>query len=417
MENKHILKKVFLIVIFSLLFTTSIPLFTYAFGPSSNQIYQGIDISSYQRNVNFSAVKNSGIDIVYIKSSEGTTYINPYFESSYSNAKENGLKVGFYHYVRARTTQQAINEANFFARVVSGKQADCKLAMDFENFGNLSINQINEISKVFLETLERITNSQPIIYSNAFSARTIFSQELTKYPLWVANYGVSAPGSNGKWNTWVGWQYTSTGTVSSVSGYVDRNQFTDGVFLSSTLPFPTPEASEVPSTQGTIVYTVKRGDTLSEIARDFGTTVSNIVSLNTFITNPNLIYPGQQLTIKTTSSTFDNSNSIYIVKSGDTLSYIALKYDTTVNRLVELNNIKNRDLIYPGQEIIVDSSKSTVNIPNSCGKVLYQIKRGDTLSQLAIKYRSTVQEIATLNNIANPNLIYAGDTIRIPTCR
>lgn len=417
MKNRHILKNVFLIVIFSLLFTTSIPLFTYAFGPSSNQIYQGIDISSYQRNVNFSAVKNSGIDIVYIKSSEGTTYINPYFESSYSNAKANGLKVGFYHYVRARTTQQAINEANFFARVVSAKQADCKLAMDFENFGDLSVNQINEISKVFLETLENATNSQPIIYSNSFSARTIFSQELTKYPLWVANYGVSMPGSNGKWDTWVGWQYTSTGIVNGISVYVDRNQFTDGVFLSSTLPFPTPEASEVPSTQDTIVYTVKRGDTLSEIARDFGTTVSNIVSLNTFITNPNLIYPGQQLTIKTTSGTFDNSNSIYIVKSGDTLSYIALKYDTTVNRLVELNNIKNRNLIYPGQEIIVDSSKSTVNIPNSCGKVLYQIKRGDTLSQLAIKYRSTVQEIATLNNIANPNLIYAGDTIRIPTCR
>ena len=417
MKNKHILKKVFIIAVFSLLFTTSIPLFTYAFGPSSNQIYQGIDISSYQRNVNFSAVKNSGIDIVYIKSSEGTTYINPYFESSYSNAKANGLKVGFYHYVRARTINQAINEANFFARVVSGKQADCKLAMDFENFGNLSINQINEISKAFLETLENATNSQPIIYSNAFSARTIFSQELTKYPLWVANYGVSTPGSNGKWDTWVGWQYTSTGTLNGVSGYVDRNQFTDGVFLSSATPLPAPETPEIPSTENTIIYTVKRGDTLSEIARDYATTVSNIVSLNTFITNPNLIYPGQQITIKTNSNTSLNSNGIYIVKSGDTLSHIALKYNTTVNRLVELNNIKNRNLIYPGQEIIVASSESTINIPNSCGKVLYQIKRGDTLSQLAIKYRSTVQEITTLNNIANPNLIYAGDTIRIPTCR
>lgn len=417
MKSKHIIKNVFLIVIFSFLFATSISLFAYAFGPSSNQIYQGIDISSYQRNVNFSAVKNSGIDIVYIKSSEGTTYINPYFESSYSNAKANGLKVGFYHYVRSRTTQQAINEANFFAKVVSGKQADCKLAMDFENFGNLSVNQINEISKVFLETLERSTNSQPIIYSNAFSARSIFSQELTRYPLWVANYGVSAPASNGKWETWVGWQYTSTGTVNGVSGYVDRNQFTDGVFLSSTTPLPTPETPEIPSTENTIVYTVKRGDTLSEIARDFGTTVSNIVSLNTFITNRNLIYPGQQLTIKTPAGTSENSNSIYIVKSGDTLSRIALNYNTTVNRLVQLNNIKNRNLIYPGQQIIVDSEESIVNIPNSCGKIIYKIQRGDTLSQLAIKYRSTVQEIATLNNIANPNLIYTGDTIRIPTCR
>lgn len=417
MKSKHILKNVFLIVTLSLLFTSFISFPTYAFGPSSEQIYQGIDISSYQRNVNFSAVKNSGIDIVYIKSSEGTTYINPFFESSYSNAKANGLKVGFYHYVRARTTQQAINEANFFARVVSGKQSDCKLAMDFENFGNLSVNQINEISKVFLETLKNATNSQPIIYSNAFSARTIFSQELTSYPLWVANYGVSEPQSNGKWDTWVGWQYTSTGTVNGVSGYVDRNQFTDGVFLSSTSPLPTPETPEAPSTNNIIVYTVKRGDTLSEIARDFGSTVSNIVSLNTFITNPNLIYPGQQLTIKTASGTSENTTNIYIVRSGDTLSEIALRYNTTVNRLVQLNNIQNRNLIYPGQQIIINSSESNMNMPNSCGKVLYQIKRGDTLSSLAIKYRSTVQEIATLNNISNPNLIYAGAIIRIPTCR
>lgn len=417
MKSKHTYIYVLLIFLFSLLFSIIMPYTTYAFAPSSNQIYQGIDISSWQRNVNFSAVKSSGIDIVYIKSSEGTTYINPYFESSYSDAKTNGLKVGFYHYVRARTTQEAINEANFFARVVSGKQADCKLAMDFENFGNLSVNQINEISKVFLETLENATNSQPIIYSNAFSARTIFSQELTKYPLWVANYGVSAPASNGKWETWVGWQYTSTGTVNGVSGYVDRNQFTDGVFLSSASPLPAPESPEVPSTENTIVYTVKRGDTLSKIAGDFGTTVSNIVSLNTFITNPNLIYPGQQLTIKASSMTSENENTIYIVRRGDTLSNIALKYNTTVNRLVQLNNIRNPDLIFPGQQIFVASSDSAVTIPNSCGKVVYEIKRGDTLSSLAIQYRSTVQEIATLNNITNPNLIYAGEMIRIPTCR
>ena len=417
MKNKHIFKNVFFTIILSLLFTCSIYLPTHAFGPSSNQIYQGIDISSWQKNVDFSAVKDSGIDIVYIKSSEGTTYINPYFESGYSNAKANGLKVGFYHYVTARTTSQAIDEAIFFARVVSGKQADCKLVMDFENFGNLSVNQINEISEVFLETLESATNSQPIIYSNAYSARTIFSQELTKYPLWVANYGVTAPGSNGKWDTWVGWQYTSTGTLNGVSGYVDRNQFTDGVLLSSTNPLPTPETSEVPSTENTIVYTIKRGDTLSEIAMEFGTTVSNIVSLNTFITNPNLIYSGQQLTIKATSGASGSSNSIYIVKRGDTLSHIALKYNTTVNRLVQLNNIKNPNLIYTGQQIIIDSSESIGNGQNSCGKVLYKIKRGDTLSRLAIQYRSTVQEIATINNIANPNLIYAGSTIRIPTCR
>ena len=66
--------------------------------------------------------------------------------------------------------------------------------MDFESFGNLSISQINEISKVFLETLSSVTNKEVLIYSNSYSARTIFSSDLAIYPLWVANYGVSEPG-------------------------------------------------------------------------------------------------------------------------------------------------------------------------------------------------------------------------------
>ena len=176
----------FIIIIFTL-----IP--SFAFGPSSSVIYQGIDVSSWQGNIDFRAVKNSGIDIVYIKSSEGSSYIDPYFEQNYRNAKANGLKVGFYHYVTARNVEQAKSQANFFARVISGKQPDCRLAMDFESFGNLSVVEINEISKVFLETLTNATKREVVIYSNSYSARTILGSELAIYPLWVANYGVSEP--------------------------------------------------------------------------------------------------------------------------------------------------------------------------------------------------------------------------------
>lgn len=421
MKFKYIFKKIFIVLLFFLTFCTSASLPCFAFGPSSNQIYQGIDVSSWQRNIDFSAVKNAGIDIVYIKSSEGQSYIDPYFESNYQKAKANGLKVGFYHYVTARTVEQARVQANFFARVISGKQPDCRLAMDFENFGNLSVYQINEISKVFLETLENATGSEVVIYSNAYSARAIFSSELTKYPLWVANYGVSSPGSNGKWQSWVGWQYTSTGYVSGISGYVDRNQFTNGIFLSSNSSLPTPEVSDPPLTANTIVYTVKRGDTLSEIAQEYGTTINSIVSLNPSIKNPNLIYPGQRLIINSDTS-YENSqnnyNTIsYKVRSGDTLSKIALKYGTTVNQLVTLNNIKNPNLIYVGQYLIIPDNTSYENGQNACGKISYKIKPGDTLSKLAITYNTTVQQIATLNYISNPNLIYAGNIILIPNCR
>ena len=389
-----------------------------AFGPSSSIIYQGIDVSSWQGSIDFAQVRNAGIDIVYMKSSEGRSYIDPYFERNYQNAKANGLKVGFYHYVTARTVEQAREQANFFASVISGKEPDCRLAMDFESFGNLSVNQINEISKVFLETLQNATNKEVLIYSNSYSARTIFSRDLAIYPLWVANYGVSEPGGNDKWATWVGWQYTSTGRVAGISGNVDRNQFTDGVLLSNISPIPTPETPstpEQPTETGTIVYTVKSGDTLSSIARNYGTTVYRIVSLNPSITNPNLIYPGEQFIISIDSNT-SSSSVVYTVVRGDTLSEIAARYNTTVSKLVTDNNISNPNLIYPGQRIGI-SVGTIPSLGNECGKILYTIKRGDTLSEIAARYDTTVNEIATLNNISNPNLIYAGNIIRVPNCR
>ena len=388
-----------------------------AFGPSSNTLYEGIDVSSWQQNIDFAAVRNAGIEIVYMKSSEGSSYIDSYFETNYRNAKANGLKVGFYHYVTARTTEQARAQATFFAKVISGKEPDCKLAMDFENFGNLSTTQVNEISRVFLETLENLTNKEVLIYSNAYSARTIFSSSLSNYPLWVANYGVSEPGDNGKWSTWVGWQYTDTGKISGISGYVDRDYFTDGVLLSNTTPIPEPETSNNNNSIENNIYTIKSGDTLSEIALEYGTTVSNILSLNPLITNPNLIYPGQNIIINTSNSNDSVMNTTYTVKRGDTLSEIALKYNTTVSNLANLNNISNPNLIYPGQVITINGSNNIENGKNSCGKITYTIKRGDTLSSIARKYNTSVNKLVMLNNISNPNLIYAGNIIIISNCK
>lgn len=411
--KKNITKKIATIFLILIIFT-SLPCL--GFGPSNEQIYQGIDVSSWQGNIDFSAVKNSGIDFVYIKSSEGTRYIDPYFEQNYQNAKANGLKVGFYHYVTARNTEQAREQANFFARVISNKSPDCRLAMDFESFGNLTVNEINQISMVFLETLESVTGSEVVIYSNAYDARTVFGNELTKYPLWVANYGVTRPGANGKWETWVGWQYTSTGNVPGISGYVDRNQFTEGILLSSSTIIPEPEnpsPEPEPETGGTITYTVQRGDNLSKIAKRYGTTVSSIVSLNPIIKNPNLIYPGWQLTIKTSNSS-ESSQTYYTVKSGDTLSKIAIRYNTSISSIVSLNpSIRNPNLIFSGQKLLINVNQDFGG-QNSCGKIIYTIRYGDTLSNLATKHHSTVQEIALLNNIANPNLIYAGQMLRIP---
>ena len=148
MKHKCIFKKNLLLFVFLIIFTYFSFSPTYAWGPSSNQIYQGIDVSNWQRNIDFNAVKNSGIYVVYIKSSEGKSFIDPYFEINYNNARANGLKVGFYHYVTARNIEQAREQALFFENVINGKHVDCRLAMDFEDFGEYIVTHIPQ--EIFL---------------------------------------------------------------------------------------------------------------------------------------------------------------------------------------------------------------------------------------------------------------------------
>ena len=391
---------------------------TYAFSPSSDVIYDGIDVSSWQRDIDFEQVKNSGIDIVYIKSSEGFTLVDPYFEQNYENAKANGLKVGFYHYVTARSVDSALRQARFFVSNISGKSPDCKLAMDFESFGDLSIDEINEIGLAFIQEVESLSGLDAIVYSNTYTARTIFSGELTNYPLWVAQYGVDWPTPNGKWDTWAGWQYTSMGSVPGINGNVDRDQFTKDMFLSSgDIPVPDPDDPDDPDTPddpqtGTTTIIIQWGDTLSQLAIDYNTTVEELVRLNN-IANPNLIYAGDTLIVPTKETNpGGNSGStsdevVYIVKRGDTLSQIALNFGTTVSAIAQRNNIQNVNLIYVGQRLIIPLGSS------NSGKIVYTIKWGDTLWGLSRRFGVPIATIVMQNRIQNPNLIYAGDTLII----
>lgn len=384
----------------------------YAFSPWGDVIYQGIDVSGWQGNINYAEVKNSGIEIVYMKSSEGTSFVDPYFNQNYTNAKANRLKVGFYHYLIARSNEEAIEEARFFVSVISGKEPDCRLAMDFESFGNLSVEEINQIGITFVRTVENLSGKEVIIYSNTNDARNVFSGELTNYPLWVAQYEVEQPTPNGKWSTWAGWQYTDAGEVAGIRGHVDRNKFTKQVLLNTSGTIPLPDNTNKPIAGGTATITVQRGDTLTRIALEYNTTVARLVELNN-IANPNLIYAGQTLIVpsgETPSDTDGNSTSgqtIYIVKAGDTLNQIAESFGTTARAIAVENNIRNINLIYVGQRLIIPTNRYDLS------HTLYKIRWGDTLYGISRRYGVPIATIVRLNRIQNPNLIYAGQTIRI----
>lgn len=330
----------------------------FALSPSSDEIYEGLDVSNWQGYIDYARVKNDGIEIVYIKSSQGSNITDPYFKINYNNAKQNGLKVGFYHYVTAKNTEDAIKEAEYFTSVISGTSPDCKLAMDFEDFRGLNRDEVNNISKVFLSKVKEITGKELIIYSDAYNARNIFAEDLAReYPLWIAEYGVSTPTSDVIWNNWVGFQYTNMGRVNGIRGFVDRNKFTRDVLLSSTETINTPTNN----TNKIETYTVQRGNTLSQIALEFGTTVREITGLNG-ISNPNLIFTGEVLKIDVTrnfneiqNDSYDMNHVIYTIKYGNTLTYIARLFGVSIESIAKLNDIRNVNLIYAGERLRINN--------------------------------------------------------------
>lgn len=345
------LKKIVGIVIISYMFFISIlTIQIYAFGPSSEQIYMGIDVSEWQGDIDFRKVKEYGIEIVYIRAGQGFGYEDSKFQRNYTEAKKYNLKVGVYHYVTARNEDEAKSQAKFFVSLLSRKQIDCKLAMDYEYFPGLSRAEINKVAIAFLKEVENLSGKQTIVYSDANNANNTFVGEVRNYPLWIAQYGVSEPQNNGGWKSWEGFQYTSRGRVSGIDGYVDRDRYTSDILLEEKTQIINVEKPEV-NREDRIVYRVKKGDTLSEIAQKYNTTVSHLVQINK-IKNPNLIYAGEEIIISYNHKKYCKRKK-YIIKKGDTLSEIARKYNTTVKTLVIINKIKNPNLIYSGAELTI----------------------------------------------------------------
>lgn len=291
--------------------------------------------------------------------------------------------------------------------------------MDYEVFGGVGIEESNNIAQVFLESVKRLTNKEVIVYSDLSNARDRFNRSIAdNYELWLAYYGDynNLAEVETSWERWIGVQYTDRGKVPGISGNVDRDLYTENIFLSDTSEIPNTANPNDSINTETNSYIVQTGDTLSEIASRYGTTVQELVAIN-HLANPNLIFPGETLRV-TTNSTVHGSETrgtgsiTYTVQRGNTLSQIANAYGVTVSHIVEMNNLQNPNLIYPGEKLrITESTNTTIN--SVIQDNYYTVQRGDTLSGIARRYGVTVQYLVNLNGIANQNLIYPGQLIKV----
>ena len=162
-------------------------------------------------------------------------------------------------------------------------------------------------------------------------------------------------------------------------------------------------------TQSSLTYTVKKGDSLWKIANDFGVSVNSIIEANnlsgtTLSIGQQLIIPGPT-TSPTPTPPEDDTTQLYVVKSGDSLWSIARQFNTTVAEIRRANNLTS-DTLRVGQLLRIPGSEDTNNI-------IYYVKSGDSLWKIANQFGTTVDAIKRQNGLTT-NVLQIGQQLIIP---
>ena len=183
----------------------------------------GIDISHYQGEVFWETVgTGTKMAYVYIKATEGSTRIDPTYEQNVLTAHNYGLKVGSYHFYRP-TVDQELQVANFFAQCKPSEQ-DLIPMIDVEVTGGLSTEQLCDSLFKFLDMIEQVYRQRPLIYVGTNFYNKHFQGKLDRYLLMIAQYSTREPVlADGRDITM--WQYTGSGHLHGINGYVDKSRF------------------------------------------------------------------------------------------------------------------------------------------------------------------------------------------------
>lgn len=248
----------------------------------------GVDVSHFQGDIDWSAVRGSGVAFAFAKATQGTSYVDPKFPANWAGMGSAGVVRGAYHFFEA-ADDPAAQARHFVSTVGTWEAGDLAPVVDVEQGGGTPT--VSSV-QAFLDAVEQATQRTPMIYVSPSFAAEHLGDGFGRYPLWVAEYGVSSPRVPAGWSTWTFWQHSDGGTVPGVPGGVDLD-YHNGPLTGT--PAPPAESSQQPQPSGQ-TYTVQAGDTLAAIAARFGTTVAAIAAAND-IADPDFIRVGEVLQI------------------------------------------------------------------------------------------------------------------------
>ncbi len=351
---------------------------------------KGIDVSSYQGNIDFARVKRENCQFVILRLGIGDdieSQDDKKFKYNLKKCQELGIPYAFYLVSYAKNlegSESVRSEISHVERLIKGTSPFCIFYdMEVENIKGLGKSLLTDHVIMFCDYF-RNKGYRTGVYANRDWFLNYLNYDLLwvkKYKIWLAHYGVDKPSLLCDL-----WQYTDQGHIDGISdNTVDLNvmysdfgigsdkkieeivqEVIDGKWgngeerkrrlTSSGYSYQVVQAAVNEILKGDnrvqeISYVVKKGDTLSSVANKYQSTVSKIAAYNG-IKDVNRIFVGQVLKIPHESGS-DIGREYYVVKKGDTLSSIAKKYQTTVHHLSSLNGIKNVNLIYVNQKLRV----------------------------------------------------------------
>lgn len=388
-------------------------------------IYQGASAQKVQASDTFSIAQVGG-------SVHGRLYDQWTYRSQVSTGIAMGLRMHTYIWMETSgNTMQTASMLNYFLPKIQTPKGSI-IALDYEDGAGPSA-QANTDNVLYGMRRIRDAGYTPVLYSGKYYIANHLQLDriLSEFPnsLWIASYADMQVRTRPLWGYFPSmpgvaiWQFTSTGRAGGLDYNIDLLGITKKGYKQGNVEKPAtkPEAvkegiqaDHTPKKDISTGYTVK----VNFSAKNW----SNGASIPSWVKGKSyqvIQTSGDKVLLSGIMSWIDRSNveilqtstqaqtvtsGTYVVQQGDSLSGIATRFGTTVSALQSANNIRNANLIYPGQVLRVNGQVTAQRT--------YTVRSGDNLSVIASRLGTTVAHLQSMNRIRNANLIYPGQTLR-----
>lgn len=393
----------------------------------------GTDTSKYQ-GPNAQKVKGSDtFSIAQIGGAVGNEIYDQWtYRSQVSTGIAMGLRMHSYIWMETGSNQmQTARMLNYHLPKIQTPKHSI-VALDYEQGATANV-QANTNNVLYGLRRVRDAGYTPLLYTGKWFAKQYLDLDriLAEFPncIWVASYPTSAINDQPLWPYFPSmpgvamWQFSSTARYGGLDYNVDllgvtKNGYRHG---DAEKPITKPDAvkdgivaDNTPKKNITVGYNVKVN--FSAKTWSTGQEIPAWVKGNSYEviqTNGNKVLLGGIMSwiersdveiLQTSTQAQTATSGTYVVQQGDSLSTIATRFGTTVSALQSANNIRNANLIYPGQVLRVNGQVTAQRT--------YTVRSGDNLSVIASRLGTTVAHLQSTNSIRNANLIYPGQTLR-----